>query len=141
MEQNINIGKNGGIKCDFCDWKDETITEEEIINWIDKQCPNCNSVVLTEQQYTDYKSFIDLVSMINSFSEADLNNMADFINKGGDINENEHLERLKELVSGMNINISEDDLVEINKCLDKENNEINFDVSFENGINIKNKKM
>lgn len=72
--KNIEIVRDGGIKCDNqkCDWTDETVTREQMPDWIDKPCPKCGENVLTKEDYVRYESTMLAVDYINTFSESDM---------------------------------------------------------------------
>lgn len=63
--------KTNGLKCDYCDWKDETILYEEISNHLDTPCPKCGENILTEEQYVMLKDIKNLSDYINNVSEED----------------------------------------------------------------------
>ena len=45
--------KCSGIKCDNpkCDYRDDTVSFEDYINWVNKPCPKCGSNLLTQKDY------------------------------------------------------------------------------------------
>ena len=64
-----------GLVCDNpnCDWEDFTIKEEEYSNWLNKQCPKCGDIVLTEDDFNNLKILNNTVDLINNISQEELN--------------------------------------------------------------------
>lgn len=54
------IGKYSvsGIKCDYCDYKDDTVKVEDYPNWLNKPCPECGENLLTKKAYKTIKSMM-----------------------------------------------------------------------------------
>lgn len=71
MENNINI-ENNGIQCDHCDWVDETVSFEELHEWLGRPCPVCGKNLLTEEDYNNAVILNNVVNYINSLSEEEL---------------------------------------------------------------------
>lgn len=71
---NMNV-EIAGIKCDAdgCDFIDETVTQEELPNWVDKPCPNCGGNLLTQADWAVIQELMSLVELANSidFGEED----------------------------------------------------------------------
>ena len=63
MEIKIN-----GIKCDCCGWEDDTIVFEEYKKFIDADCPNCGSILLTKEEYNKYLRIYKYVKYYNILS-------------------------------------------------------------------------
>ena len=42
-----------GLKCDFCDYRDDDVKFFEYKDSIGKKCPKCGSNLLTEKEYND----------------------------------------------------------------------------------------
>jgi len=40
-----------GIKCDFCDFKNENIRGEEYFSYVNKPCPICGKALLTVEDF------------------------------------------------------------------------------------------
>lgn len=40
-----------GIKCDSCDFQDQTVKFENYKEWLNKPCPKCGDNLLTEKDY------------------------------------------------------------------------------------------
>lgn len=54
-----------GIKCDNCDYENKSIPMNEYHLWIDRQCPNCGTVLLTENDYNTYKLLTAATAIAN----------------------------------------------------------------------------
>lgn len=70
MKQRVEF-KTNGLKCDYCDWEDETIAYEEMQNHLNTPCPKCGENILTEEQYVMLKDIKNLSDYINNLSEED----------------------------------------------------------------------
>jgi phage FluMu protein Com len=53
-----------GIKCDKCNWKDMTVPFEKYTDYLNKKCPSCNSILLTQYDY-DYDFCLNVYKIIN----------------------------------------------------------------------------
>jgi hypothetical protein len=42
-----------GLKCDFCDYRDDNVKFSEYKDSIGKPCPECGNSLLTEKEYLD----------------------------------------------------------------------------------------
>lgn len=51
-EQAVTI-KITGIKCDNteCDYRDDKVNRENYLEYINKQCPECGSILLTQEDF------------------------------------------------------------------------------------------
>jgi hypothetical protein len=63
-------GKNvqyelNGLRCDECDWKDETIPLDDYEKWLDKPCPKCGAIVLTHEQLGYLYMMIEIADVMN----------------------------------------------------------------------------
>lgn len=56
-----------GIKCDSCDFKDETVKIGDFDNWLDKPCPKCGANLLTQEDLESTKALVMLTNMLNGF--------------------------------------------------------------------------
>ena len=67
MDNKININC-GGIKCDNpeCDFIDMTVEMDEYDNWVNKSCPKCGCILLTEQDYKNIKFLQKFVNIVNN---------------------------------------------------------------------------
>ena len=70
MKQRVEFETNG-LKCDYCDWKDEDISYGEMQNHLNTPCPKCGENILTEEQLTMLESIKNLSEYFNSISEED----------------------------------------------------------------------
>lgn len=43
-----------GIKCDFCDWEDISVTAEQYESYINKPCPSCGDNLLRQEDFNAY---------------------------------------------------------------------------------------
>jgi hypothetical protein len=75
--KNIEFTESG-LQCDNpkCDWKDETITFDNLKDWINKPCPLCGENVLTEEDYKNAEIIESSVNYINSLSQDDLKKLS-----------------------------------------------------------------
>lgn len=66
MKNQVDV-KIKGIKCDnkCCDYKNTSVCVEDYKEWVNKPCPKCGSVLLTESDYKFAKFIIKLVGFIN----------------------------------------------------------------------------
>ena len=71
MENNIEV-TGGGLQCDSCDWKDETIAHADFKDWVNKPCPKCGANVLTEEDFRNAEVLEFAVNMVNSMTEEEL---------------------------------------------------------------------
>lgn len=55
-----------GIKCDACDYKDETVKFEDYKDYINKPCPQCGANLLTEADVDTLLKTIQSVDFINT---------------------------------------------------------------------------
>ena len=76
MENNkhIEFTSEGGLKCDNpnCNYKNNTIKDDELINWIDILCPKCNENLLTKEDHERYLTLKLTVEWFNSLSDEEL---------------------------------------------------------------------
>jgi len=72
--KNIEVVRSGGIKCDNekCDWKDETVTREQMSDWIGKPCPKCGENLLTKEDYERFEGLMLAIDFINTLSESEM---------------------------------------------------------------------
>lgn len=56
-----------GIKCDYCDWRDNKILYEDYPMYVNKPCPKCGHNLLTKQDYRFCKVVVFLSKLINLF--------------------------------------------------------------------------
>lgn len=73
-----NIDMNiSGLKCDNCDYSDPSVKLEDYEKSIGKLCPECGESLLTQEDYDGVIQMVQAVEMLNSFSQADLDAIAD----------------------------------------------------------------
>lgn len=65
MKQAIEY-KIEGIKCDACDYKDESVKVEDYPDWVNKPCPDCGENLLTEGDFAFVEKMINAASILNS---------------------------------------------------------------------------
>ncbi len=60
-----------GIKCDnpSCDYENLDLSINEYKDWIDKECPKCGEILLTESDYNVYKLLTAATSIANKLEE------------------------------------------------------------------------
>lgn len=66
----IEIGKSGGVYCDnpSCDWSDEAVNMTDSDKYLNKPCPKCGEIVLTQEDLNKSKKLMDAINLINSMS-------------------------------------------------------------------------
>lgn len=66
MEQAIQMNI-GGIKCDThdCDYRDDSIKVEDYADWLNKPCPKCGGNLLTQEDYDNVQTMMNLVNLMN----------------------------------------------------------------------------
>jgi hypothetical protein len=55
-----------GIKCDNCDYRDDTVLFVDYPKWVNKPCPKCGENLLTQKDYDDCLKLTDAVDLANS---------------------------------------------------------------------------
>lgn len=60
MELNIS-----GLKCDNCDYRDDSIKFADYKNYINKPCPEYGSNLLTQKEYNECIKYYNWVEMAN----------------------------------------------------------------------------
>ena len=72
-----NIDMNiSGLKCDSCDYSDDSVKLEDYEKSIGKPCPNCGESLLTQEDYDCVMQRVQAVEMLNGFSESDIDAIA-----------------------------------------------------------------
>ena len=97
--KNIEIEPgSGGIKCDNCDFKDDTVLISDWVNWIDKPCPKCGENLLTKEDFDLSAKTLKVIDFINGLSEEDINKLGELIpeveqlkNQLGDLKDDEYV--------------------------------------------------
>lgn len=69
--------KTNGIKCDNaeCGWKDETVPDENMREWINRPCPSCGENLLTQKDYDDFEKVKEAIAFMNSFTPEQIEQM------------------------------------------------------------------
>ncbi len=59
--------KISGIKCDNteCDYSNEDVNRDNYLEYVDKSCPDCGSILLTQADYDTVKTLEDIAYRIN----------------------------------------------------------------------------
>jgi len=55
-----------GIKCDCCDFKDDSIQFEDYPEWLNKPCPKCGANLLTQADFDTTQKLARMIDNINS---------------------------------------------------------------------------
>ncbi len=57
-----------GIKCDHCDYRNETVQfeNEDYKKWLNKPCPKCGANLLTQRDLDNTKILIQTTKILNS---------------------------------------------------------------------------
>ena len=61
MGENIEIK---GIKCDSCDYHDDSVEYKDYPSWINKHCPKCNANLLTQEDFDSCEMMIEMSNNI-----------------------------------------------------------------------------
>lgn len=61
----IEVGKIGGIKCDCCGYRDDTVKYKDYRSWINRPCPRCGANLLTKADYKAARRLMRAVKIIN----------------------------------------------------------------------------
>lgn len=75
---NVEISQSGGINCDNeeCGWSDDNIPVSEYEKWVNSKCPDCGSILLTEEDYLRTKNLMNALNVINSINPDDIEKLA-----------------------------------------------------------------
>lgn len=60
----IKIQKMGGIKCDRCSYRNESVGIESYPDWINRPCPLCGENLLTEKDYVAFQNILKTIQFI-----------------------------------------------------------------------------
>lgn len=73
MEVNIK-----GIKCDNvnCDYIDKNVPVEDYHLWLNKRCPKCGSILLTQQDYDNIQLMLDFAKQFGPLMAQDNDSLA-----------------------------------------------------------------
>lgn len=80
MDQKIEFVETG-ILCDNpnCDWVDETVTHEQLKDWLNVPCPKCGENVLTQQDFDNANRFYFALQIANSLTDEERKELYDII--------------------------------------------------------------
>jgi hypothetical protein len=53
-----------GLKCDYCDYRDDTVPYSDYPTSIGKPCPKCGESLLTQQEFDDCEKILRRVANI-----------------------------------------------------------------------------
>lgn len=79
MEENSMELKVGGIKCDNCDFRDETVKWDDYLAWVNKPCPKCGENLLTEEDYQMTQVLHNAVDFLNTFSPEEMEELSNLL--------------------------------------------------------------
>lgn len=70
MKKNVLRMEVSGIKCDNprCDYADMGVKLEDYDEWVNKPCPKCGDILLTDVDYANVKFLSEMTAMINETS-------------------------------------------------------------------------
>lgn len=54
-----------GIKCDVCDWRDDSITVLEYPDYLNHPCPQCSHPLITAEQLMNVAKTLKAVEAVN----------------------------------------------------------------------------
>ena len=66
-EKNVEVG-GGGLKCDYCDYKDDSVSIEELGKHINRKCPTCGENLLTLEDWMNAQKLLAAADFINSLT-------------------------------------------------------------------------
>ena len=72
--KNVELHCNG-IKCDHCDYKDNSVKVEDYKDWLNKPCPKCGENLLTQEDYNNALYLIEATNLINEIPPDSLKNL------------------------------------------------------------------
>lgn len=81
MEKALEFNVSG-IKCDHCDYKDESVKVEDYKDWLNKPCPKCGANLLTEADYNNVQYLLIAGQMANEMHAAGLLPTTDTLESG-----------------------------------------------------------
>jgi hypothetical protein len=61
-----------GIKCDSCDYSDMNVPYEDYPQYVDKPCPECGALLLTNEQLREVNASIQAAQRFNAMSDEQL---------------------------------------------------------------------
>jgi hypothetical protein len=72
MEKNYTELRIGGIKCDSCDFTDNTVKESDYHSWVNEPCPKCGANLLTEEDYEMSQVLHNAIDFMNTLSPEEI---------------------------------------------------------------------
>jgi hypothetical protein len=54
-----------GIKCDACDYRDDSVKVEDYPEWVNKPCPKCGANLLTEADFNSVQLIVQMTNLAN----------------------------------------------------------------------------
>lgn len=57
-----------GLKCDYCDYRDDSVPYSDYPTSIGRPCPKCGESLLTQKQYNECEKIIRMVSRFEKIS-------------------------------------------------------------------------
>lgn len=71
MNNNVQIC-GGGLKCDnpSCNYVDMSVSMEDYKDWVNKPCPKCGEVLLTQQDYDTAQLILRIIDVVDKSVEA-----------------------------------------------------------------------
>jgi len=51
-----------GIKCDVCDWRDDSVRLEDYPKYVNAECPKCGQNLLTVEDYKNVQRLVKIAS-------------------------------------------------------------------------------
>jgi hypothetical protein len=76
MEKNYTELRIGGIKCDSCDFTDNTVKESDYLAWLNKPCPKCGENLLTEEDYEMSLFLRNAVDFMNTLTPEEVQELS-----------------------------------------------------------------
>lgn len=58
-----------GIKCDHCKFNDPSVSADDYPEYVNKPCPDCGNVLLTQADFDLYRELVGLSDMVNEIFE------------------------------------------------------------------------
>jgi hypothetical protein len=57
--------KISGLKCDLCEYRNNSILFSDYINHINSECPKCKNILLTHEEYNECLLYYKIINFIN----------------------------------------------------------------------------
>lgn len=76
--ERVNL-KTTGLKCDYCDYKDDSIKREDYESCIDKPCPKCGENLLTLEDYNNVLILEQAIKLTNEMPQEEIDKLTSLL--------------------------------------------------------------